>query len=668
MLNKKIQRNSRVSWSDLKPANQLEILDGFEQNGFAKEEAWKHLHLSDTDIAELEGLSTRRRQILSQEDAQVRAHVAQINKTLLGGAERYTRKLTQARFQSLWHENHAGLINPDELGLDQTTRADLVRAKVFLKALGLPQSLAGQWEDPISGARATRPTLVNGKTADTTKAGGETGAAITEKGLSSGNKEVNHRGTGNPSNGKPNEKRNGNNETPRARSKHDTLKPTTDATSTVSRKRKSLSRSSLSTPARVGNGRVSVQNGSEQMPNNSNAVKEHTNIEPIRFKTPLPTMERVMSTDQHQNDQAAVELTQAASTISTLPKPAYSGTARPPPRTPIYRSSTAGTSQEMQSSNADFKNQASGSSAVSASASDAIEKLRIDALKYRGRSRSQRQEDGFVESGSPIKTKNFRGLSLKLSSTAATSPIQHPRNASLMDSADSRSPGHSIEKLGSRGERSSGSPSATLHHSGSSREARSPAAMQLPARYRDSAVGSPLRSCPAEMRAYSTKMAAWSAGYLRTKTDEALKNEAEQQVQIEAKEEQTQNERSFMNEREEKKPPTTKRVSREATALPTPGASSDAGALSGLRRESTISLGLGSRTESGRSSSTPMETDGEKKSLSTQQVGISMRENPDSLSVRPAKEAGNDETKTKRVAGRKPPTGRPRGRPRKNPK
>ena len=643
-------------------------MDGFEQNGIAKEEAWKHLHLSDREIAELEALNTQRRQTFSQEDAQVRAHVAQINETLLGGAERYTRKLTQARFQSLWQENHANLINPDELGLDQTTKADLARAKVFLKSLGLPESLAGQWADPISGARAMRPTSVNGRTAHTVKAGSETAAAITEKGLSSGNKEVNHRGTGNPSSSKQNEKRNDNNETPRARLKHDTMKQTTDATSKVSRKRKSLSQSSLSTPARVGNGRVSIQNGSEQMPNNSNIVKEHTDAEPTRFKTPLATMKRIMSTDQHQNDQAAVELTQAAGTISTLPKPTYSGTAKLLPRTPICPSGAAGTSQEVQSSNADIKNQASGSSAVSASASDAIEKLRIDVVEYRGRSEPLQQGDDFIESGTPVKNKNFRGLSLKLSSTAATTPVQHPRNSSFMDSADSRSPAYSVEKSGSRGEPSSGSPSTTLHHSGSSREARSPAAMQLPARYRDSAVGSPLRNCPAEMRAYSTKMATWSAGYVRTKTDEALKNEAEQRTQMKAKEEQTQNEKSIVNEPEERKPPRTKRVSHDTTDLPTPGASSDAGALSGLRRDSTISLGLGSRTGSGTSSSMPIETDGEKEPLPTPQARISMRENPDSLSVQPLEEAGNDETKTKRGAGRKPPTGRPRGRPRKNPK
>ena len=661
-MRKKIQTNPRVSWSDLKPANQLEIMDRFKQNGIAKEEAWKQLHLSDKDIAELEALSSRHRDTLLEEDAHVKAHVAHINKTLLGGAERYTRKLTQARFQSLWQENHANLINPDELGFEQTTRADLVRAKLFLKALGLPQSLAGQWDDPVSGAKSTRRTSVNTRTADTTRAGGGTAPAITDKGPF-GNKEVNHLGAGNPSHGQPNKKRNANNLTPRARSKHDTIKPTIDATSAVSRKRKSLSRSSsMSTPARAGNGRVSVQKGSEQMPKNSNIVQQLADVEPTRLRAPLATMERAMSTEHHQNDQAAADLTQAASTISTLPKPAYSGTARPPPRTPICPPSTTGASQDVQNSNANTKNQVSGSSAVSASASDAIEKLRIDALKHRGRSRSERQEDGFIESSSPVKSKNFRGLSLKLSSTSATTPVQRPRNASLMDSADSRSPAYSTEKSGSRGERSSGSPSTTLHHSGSSREARSPAAMQLPARYRDSAVGSPLRNCPAEMRAYRIKMAAWSAGHVRTQTHGALMNEAEQQVQMKAKKE-TQHDRSLIHEPEEKKPPGTKRVSRDATALPTPGASSDAGALSRLRRESTVSLGVGSHT-----SSMPVKNNDEKESLSTQQVGISMGENLDSLSVRQAEEAGNDETKTKRSGGRKPPTGRPRGRPRKDAK
>ena len=434
-----------------------------------------------------------RRRVESKEDSRIVSMQDEVNSLLLDRDGMGYTSINSTTYQALL-SHHLAAFTTGKMDFSTTNKRDLVNAHNLLKARGLPLSLLGQWVEPYVGT----PKVPEENWSQVTLGLGEgqehaTGTVGPEQVRQDAARSKVRYPPGeqlNVAKGRPPVRRkyvHMDNETPSARPKAiptgQVLKKTSSNVPFL--KLNSPSPHHLHQVRRPGsiitNNKSVVGQDVIQAPSKLDVVTSNTSpvFEDLAQPTSLPISTVIPQADSMKDFDSM--------TIVVQPKRTWSGTAKPS-RTTVIHSATLQTPIVEDSIHKMWRN-ASGNPGVSRQSSEALERLRIESMKYSGKSVAGISEPAKMNDASTqadvqngVKGRNLKELVVRVSKGPSTTPKQRVRRASNTSSTTKRNTAIAITPTATPKDRSTPA-TPDLPSSGSS--TRSPMATRKPSRYRD---------------------------------------------------------------------------------------------------------------------------------------------------------------------------------------
>ncbi|MCJ1437853.1 hypothetical protein MMC27_007240 [Xylographa pallens] len=481
-------------WKRLALIHRIEIIQSLLAEGKTEEQATGALGLSAEEWQETVAWDHHRRKVESKEDSRIATMQDEVNSLLLDRDGMGFTSINSTTYQALL-SHHLAAFTTGKMDFSTTSTRDLVNAQNLLKSRRLPLSLVGQWMDPYVGTpkvaeeRGSQITLGLGE--------GQEHDIVDKMGQEHVRQDVakpkvlnTFREELSAAKGRAPVRRKYvhlDDETPSSRPK--TI-PTGQALKRTSSNIPilKLNNPSLHQPHQMGrsgsiitNNKPIVMQEVMQAPSKLDVVTSNTSpaFNNLARSTSLPVSTAILPTDTMKDFDST--------TIVVQPKRTWSGTAKPG-RSTFFPNATLHTPVADSSIHKMWKT-ASVNPGVSRQSSEALERLRIESMKYSGKSLAGFSEPAKVNDASTpidvqnvVRVKNPKQLAVRDPKVPSTAPKQRVRKASNTSSTTKSSTVTAITPTAAPKDRSTPA-TPDLPSSGSS--TRSPMATRKPSRYRD---------------------------------------------------------------------------------------------------------------------------------------------------------------------------------------
>ncbi|MCJ1395055.1 hypothetical protein MMC18_007936 [Xylographa bjoerkii] len=511
------------------------IIQGLLVEGKTKEQATGALGLSTEQWQDTVAWDHHRLRMENKEETRIATMQDEVNSLLLNRDGMGFTSINSTTYEALL-SHHLAAFMTGKMDFSTTSKRDLVNAQNYLKSRGLPLSLVGQWMEPYVGI----PIVVEKHRSQITAGSGEGQEHATKDigqesmpqdtvGLramnTSGEELVATKGRS------PVRRKyvHLDDETPSARPR---AIPTGQAMKNISSNLPSLKLNNL-TPhqphqmRRPGSITTNTKNTVMQEPSKPDVFTSNTSLvaKDLAQPTNYPASTALPQSDTVED--------LSSMTIVVQPKRTWSGTAKPG-RTTFFPNATLHTPVTETSIHNMWKTP-SGNPAVSKQSSEALERLRIESMKYSGRSVAGLSEQAGVNNASAsagiqniVKRNNPQQLAVGASNAPSTAPKEKTRRVSTTSSTTRSSTASTITPTPTPTPRDRSTPATPdLPSSGSS--TRSPMATRKPSRYRDGSMNaaSPTDSItgrrtsnPQAVPVRTQSVTLYSSVYELSKTDE----------------------------------------------------------------------------------------------------------------------------------------------------
>ncbi|MCJ1378945.1 hypothetical protein MMC17_002044 [Xylographa soralifera] len=488
-----VARTRAPQWNRLAPIHRIEIIQSLLAEGKTEEQATGALGLSAEDWQETVAWDHYRCKVDSKEESRITTMQDEVNSLLLDREGMGFTSINSTTYQALLG-HHLAAFTTGKMDFSTTSKRDLVNAQNLLKSRSLPLSLVGQWVEPYVGtpkvAEKDRPQI-------TVELEEEQEHAINDMGQERVRQNTARLKIMNTSGeelkvakGRPPVRRKYvqlNDETPSARPKAIPIGQTLKKTSSNLPFLK-LDSPLLHQPRQIrrpgstiaNNKTVDVQ---DVLQASSKLDVVTLNTLPVSKDLAQPTSLPISTAMPRADTMKDVD----SMTIVVQPKRTWSGTAKPG-RTTFFPNASLQTPVEETSTHKMWRT-ASGNPIVSRQSSEALERLRIESMKYSGKSVAVSSEPGKVNiSSTPadiqdiVKQKNPKQLAVGVSKVPITASKERVRRASNTSITTKSSTATVIIPTAKPKDRST---PATPDLPSSESSTRSPMATRKPSRYRD---------------------------------------------------------------------------------------------------------------------------------------------------------------------------------------
>ena len=470
-------------WKRLAPTHRVEILQGLLAEGKTKEQTIVILGLSEEQWLDTTAWDHHRLRMESKELTRIAAMQKEVNRLLLVGDGMGSTSIKPENYEALV-KHHLAAFMTGQMDFSTTSKGDLIDAQNFLKSRGLPLSLAGQWVEPYVGipTRVEEHSLQN--------AVGEGHEQVTS--------EVGHGPVRRaPSGLKTRNKSSEDSVATRGRSPVRRKYVHLDEATPSARPRaipigQSPKKTSFMLPSLKTNDATQSQPHQARRPDSilidtNNTTTQSVLQEPSKNEI-FPSSISLVATIP-----AGTALPQSdviedfdSTTIVVRPKRTWSGTAKPG-RTTLLPNTTVQTPLTEAAKHNIWKTPSSNH-VISKQSSETLERLRIESMKYSGRSGANVSEQAEVDNANTsfeaheVKEKNPKGLAIEVSQVSGATLVGNTRRASTTRSIISSSTATTTTPKPKPREYST---PTTPDLSGSGSSTRSPMATRKPSRYRD---------------------------------------------------------------------------------------------------------------------------------------------------------------------------------------
>ncbi|MCJ1413944.1 hypothetical protein MMC32_000269 [Xylographa parallela] len=137
-------------WKRLAPIHRIEIIQSLLAEGKTEEQATGALGLSAEEWLETVAWDRHRRKVESKEDSRITTMQSEVNSLLLDRDGMGFTSINSTTYQALL-SHHLAAFTTGKMDFSTTSTRDLVHAQSFLRSRRLPLSLVGQWVEPYVG-------------------------------------------------------------------------------------------------------------------------------------------------------------------------------------------------------------------------------------------------------------------------------------------------------------------------------------------------------------------------------------------------------------------------------------------------------------------------------------------------------------------------------------
>ncbi|MCJ1282242.1 Mucin-12 [Xylographa opegraphella] len=477
-------------WKGLAPVHRIEIIQGLLAEDKTEEQVIGILGLSAEEWLETVVWDHHRRKLERKEDSRIANMQHEMNQLLLDRNGMGLTNITSTTYQARL-SYYLAAFTTGKMDFFTTTEGELVYAQNFLKSRGLPLSLLSRWVEPLVGA--PKLTEENGSqiTLGLDEEQDHATDVIGQESLWQNAARI--KGTNTFGEALNVAKRK-----PPVRRKYvhvDDVTPSAPPKSVPTGQ--ALKNTSSNVPFLKLNSRSRHQPYQVRPPGSiiANSKSETTQApskSAVVTSDASPVFEGLAQPNSLPNSTATLQADTVKdfdpTTIVVQPKRTWSGTAKPG-RTTFFPNAALQTPAVGNSIHEMWKT-AYGVPSVSRQSSEALERLRIESMKYSGKSMTDRSEKVKVKEASVpadfqnvAKDKNPEQLVVGVSQVSRTAPNERVRRASSTSSTTKGSTATAITPTVTPKDRST---PFTPDLPSSASATRSPMATRKPSRYRDS--------------------------------------------------------------------------------------------------------------------------------------------------------------------------------------
>ncbi|MCJ1404516.1 hypothetical protein MMC11_007742 [Xylographa trunciseda] len=478
------------------------IIQSLLAEGKTKEQAMNALGLSTEHWQETVAWDNHRLKVERKEETRIVTMQDEVNSLLLDRDGRGSTSIDSTAYEALF-SHHLAAFMTGKMDFSTTDKGDLVNAHNYLKLRGLSPSLVGQWMEPCIGIPTAAEKDSSQIILEPRERQEGANNEISQKsvrndnvGLKATNKSGEYLVTAKAPRGTK--------ERSPVRRKYVHLDHETPSARPNAISIGQAMNTSLKLPSLKLNNPTPRQSDQTRRPgsiitNTKNVVTQNVMQESSNRDILAPSISSVVknlaqptlvSTSTIVSNSDPVE-DLSSTTIVVQPKRTWSGTAKTGRKT-LFPDGTLQT-PVGETPTHNMWMTASGNPVVSKQSSEALERLRIESMKYSGRSARGFQEQNEVNDASTpadvqnvARKKNPKELAVGVSRVPNTAPHEKIRRASTTSSTTKGSPGATIASTTTPTDQSTPA-TPDLPSSGSS--TRSPMATRKPLRYRDGLSG-----------------------------------------------------------------------------------------------------------------------------------------------------------------------------------